>query len=244
MTTANSVSKSSRVPREKVYGVLRLLIDAGLVRKVITSPTAYKAVPFEEAVKLLVYVRQKALEKLSDDLTVQVQAYKSNFAEVSNSAESSFELVSGTETVLQDLRSSIEKAETSVDAVITWKSLLNVPQLIDLFRKARQRGVKIRLLFLPLQDLRHLQDFLRTNDMSFCSCRVISSASSPMLEICDEKKAMFFTNSEQDIKNSPAIVTNNANFLEIINTYFEKVWQTSQLCQVDSEAGIDEKQRK
>lgn len=225
VTNANSVSIISRVPREKVYGVLQSLMEMGLVNKVLTSPTTYKALRLDQAVALLTDMRQRSLEELNTEISVLIKDYKANEPEEANTEEPSmFEQILGKDAILQDMIEAFKNAEDSIDAVLSWKNYLELSQFTDVLKKANRRGVKIQLVIRLPQDPQHAQEVLQTKDLSFCKY-VVSNAPSTFLQICDKKKVLIFTQTKGNLKEASAIVTNNSSFIEIANSYFLSVWQ-------------------
>jgi sugar-specific transcriptional regulator TrmB len=230
ITNANSVARVSRVPREKVYGVLNALMEMGLVNKVLTTPAMYKALPLDEAVAVLMDLKLKTHKELHTELSVLLQDYKSRRIEIPQDEElSNFEHVPGKEAVFCYTRKLIENVESRIDVVITWKSLLRLPFFVDSLRKAKERGVKIRIVVQVPEDSSRFRDLIQSIDMSFCECKIISFAPSAIIQIYDESKAILCTIAGHCLKESPAIFTGNSSFLTLANTYFKDIWLTSQL---------------
>jgi sugar-specific transcriptional regulator TrmB len=228
VTNATYISMASGVPREKVYGVLQSLMSLGLVNKVLTSPTTYRALRLDQAVALLTDVKQKNLKELSSEIRVLVKDYNANLVERSVAeGPSVFEQLLGKQAILHQIMESIKKAEVSIDAVIAWKTHLYIPQFVDPLKKVNRKGVEIRLVLQLPQESNALEAFLRKNALSFCKC-IVSRVPTVFLQIYDKKKALIFTRSNNDSKEASAIFTNNSSFIEITNTYFTSIWQTHQ----------------
>jgi sugar-specific transcriptional regulator TrmB len=229
ITNANALSRISKVPREKVYGILNSLMEMSLVNKMITSPATYKALRLDEAVVILLEQKHENLEKLRVEIDKLVRDYKLNRVETPLTQElPTFEHILGKEGVLHYMKETIGKTENSIDAVVTWNNLLYTPQFVDSLKKAKQRGVRIRVVLPTPINFDLLKDFLRTTDAYFCDYRLISSAPPTVLQIYDDKVVMLHTQTEFSLNESSTIVTNNSNFLVLANTYFEKLWRDSQ----------------
>ena len=76
VSTANQIPAISRVPRTKIYGIMRQLHDKGLVQIIPETPLKYRAVPFKQYLERRVgQLREEAedLERSVDTLAESFQ---------------------------------------------------------------------------------------------------------------------------------------------------------------------------
>jgi len=69
MSTAKRVSELSEVPRPRVYDAIRILEARGLVEVEHSSPKKFRAIPLEEAMKVLQERYDDRIEKLQEALS-------------------------------------------------------------------------------------------------------------------------------------------------------------------------------
>jgi sugar-specific transcriptional regulator TrmB len=56
--TIKTISKSANIARQNMYNVMPALQQKGLIEKVITTPTMYKATPMQEGLEILLREKQ------------------------------------------------------------------------------------------------------------------------------------------------------------------------------------------
>jgi sugar-specific transcriptional regulator TrmB len=115
ISTANQIPAISRVPRTKIYGIMRQLHDKGLVQIIPETPLKYRAVPFKQYLERRVgQLREEAedLEKSVDTLAESFQLQEHEPDE-----QGKFEMFYGRRNVrdkLKDMYSSSKKSIISV----------------------------------------------------------------------------------------------------------------------------------
>jgi sugar-specific transcriptional regulator TrmB len=70
---ARTIAKKANCPRQEVYRVLNELQEKGLIEKLISTPHAYRPIPLQDALVVIVKVKEKeytnVLEKKKEFLT-------------------------------------------------------------------------------------------------------------------------------------------------------------------------------
>jgi sugar-specific transcriptional regulator TrmB/predicted hydrocarbon binding protein len=115
ISTANQIPAISRVPRTKIYGIMRQLHDKGLVQIIPETPLKYRAVPFKQYLERRVgQLREEAgdLERSVDTLaeSFQLQSHEPD-------EQGKFEMFYGRRNVrdkLKDMYSNAKKYIVSI----------------------------------------------------------------------------------------------------------------------------------
>ncbi len=74
--TANKIPAVSRVPRTKIYGIMRQLHDKGLVHIIPETPLKYKAVPFKRFLEQRVTQLKDEADELNRSIEPLVEVFK------------------------------------------------------------------------------------------------------------------------------------------------------------------------
>lgn len=75
-TTANKIPPLSRVPRTKIYGIMRQLHDKGLVQIIPETPLKYKAVPFKRFLQQRVTQLKEEADELNRSIEPLTEVFK------------------------------------------------------------------------------------------------------------------------------------------------------------------------
>lgn len=115
ISSANQIPAISRVPRTKIYGIMRQLHDKGLVQIIPETPLKYKAVPFKRYLERRVgQLREEAedLNKSLDDIAESFQVQQHTPDE-----QGKFEMFYGRRNVRDKLKDMYTNAKKSIIAI-------------------------------------------------------------------------------------------------------------------------------
>ena len=76
VATAGQIPSASKVPRTKIYGIMRQLHDKGLVQIVPETPLKYRAVPFDNFLQKKI----KDMRKNAEEMEANIEELSKDFA--------------------------------------------------------------------------------------------------------------------------------------------------------------------
>ncbi len=120
VASASQIPSVSRVPRTKIYGIMRQLHDKGLVQIIPETPLKYKAVPFEQFLEKKI----KDMRENADELEASVETLSKDFVVRHREPEKQgkFEVLYGRRNVRDRLMKIYESAKKEVLSIGTSNS--------------------------------------------------------------------------------------------------------------------------
>jgi sugar-specific transcriptional regulator TrmB len=228
--TAQEISKASKITRQDVYRILPKLHDAGLVRKAITSPATFAAVPIEDGVEYLMERRTDETRELQSKTKELVARYKQNRTKVgTNGQESEFVLIPRGRAIAKKRAWEIDNLQKSLDAIISFARYL--PSMTDnseALMRAMDRGVKVRTMTEKPLNISSFPKTVRPIKEHPCfSIRFIAAPPKSLVSIYDGKQVIISISPQAKLYKSHALWSNNPSLLEVCREYFDKMWDTS-----------------
>ncbi len=217
---ATEISALSKVARPDVYRILPAIEEKGLVKKIITLPTTFEAIPLKQACDMLLDRKKEELAEIRQDTASLIDNFYEEKHYLRSVSAGNFQMVSSMKLLLEMLAFENSVANQSIDLIGKWP---NVRPVVfgchQFFPKALKRGVKIRvitdskpndykikILRNPLFELRFLGE-----SVPIKAC------------IYDRKKAnMCVGVAYNDVV--PSLWSDNPEFLKMMNAYFDNIW--------------------
>ena len=220
---AGMIAKASQVGRPDVYRTLLKLHELGLIEKQITNPLTYRAIPIDLAIPILIEGKTKKYYGLKARSTNLLNKYKKGKND-SYCPESKFVIVPSKEALIKRLKIAINSTKKSIDVSTSCKRLtIACDWFFDELQSAWERGVKGRAV-------------INTNEESqpklIMSCwrpplakiRYISCIPKTVMAKYDNNQIFIFTKPTADLKDSPALWSNDPSILGMSVDYFEMLW--------------------
>ena len=225
--TANvkKISKSSNVAREAVYRVLPRLQKLGLVEKEIAWPTRYTAITLDDAITVLLGLRNKESRDLQEKVKLLLRL-KSKKAKMEPLEDSKFLLVPAKSMLISKIGEGVDRAQKSISVVTSNKRLLGA---IDIFseaiEKALSRGVKFRIVTSNVERVLSPAILEVGNNNPCIEIRYTLSDPKCAATIIDGKEVLIITKPSSGLCcESPALWSNNSSLVNIVEEYFEILW--------------------
>lgn len=146
ISTANQIPAVSRVPRTKIYGIMRQLHDKGLVQIIPETPLKYKAVPFKRFLERRVGQLKEEAEELerSSDKLAEAFVVKSHEPD----EQGKFEMFYGRRNVRDKLRDMYSNAKKELISIGNQHSPGRIIRTsISIIEDLPGKGVKIKYGF-------------------------------------------------------------------------------------------------
>jgi sugar-specific transcriptional regulator TrmB len=230
-STIKMVAEQTGIARQEAQRVTAELQKIGLVEKTLVKPTEFGPIHIKEAIMFLLERREKISLKIKEraNMLLLNSANYQNRSPTEGSG-TQFVIISGKEAIIRKSKRILNRTKKSCEIINgLWK---NVGYAGSLFEKENiimlKRNVKIRIVAEELPDPQVAQEIYKhcTANSNF-QIRFISPTPSVMLGIYDRKELLVSTSPERLIGDSPMLWTNCSAIILAVQTYFDKLWETS-----------------
>jgi sugar-specific transcriptional regulator TrmB len=226
---ARTLWNASKVARQDIYRILTELREIGLLEKILEAPTEFRAVPLEDSVSILIERKTKAILSLQKDADKLIQKFKENKQKKAPEEEAQYVLVPEREALTRRLKKAIETSQESVDIISSLKTFAQLFFVLsEEFKKALRKGVKIRLITDEPENANSLPEILQTllKNPNF-KLKTVRYPLSMRLGIHDKKEIFMAHFPTRDALDSPALWSTNISFAEIVQGFFETIWNAA-----------------
>jgi len=205
-----------------------MLQTLGLVEKIIDSPTKYTALPMNEAITILLNRQLNEISEIKVKTRELFHNRKKNYAKIASFQDNpQFVLIPSKEVLINRLRKAIENTQTSIDVATSCKRFkLACYSLSDVLEKAWLRAVKGRVVVENTEE--SSSEIVKASWKSpHAEIRYISTIPKTVMVLYDKKEVFIYVEPKADLKDSPALWSNNPSLLAMAEDCFETVWKTA-----------------
>jgi sugar-specific transcriptional regulator TrmB len=215
------ISRASKIARPEVYRVIPSLEEKGLVEKILSNPTKYKAVPLKLGLSTLLQQKTQENTELLEETKALLSHIPEKTANHRDKDDSQFIITSEFKLFSKRLNKSISDTKSSIDFVMPQRVLYEHAQQ---FKKAMERGVKIRVVLTMVDKSQLVQETVgNLNKNLFFQLKY-----TPEQVVC----MLISDNNELNTQISdgavPSLLSNNKQVVKIATTYFEALWDKAQ----------------
>jgi sugar-specific transcriptional regulator TrmB len=226
----SAISKISNVARPDVYSTLSKLQQLGLAEKIIKKPLEYKATPVNEGLSLLLETKTEKYKKLKAETQILLDTAKITKPNKKKQIETPQFVLIPKRTVIERIKSAIEKAQVSIDLVLSWRRFSQgiVSKFAESIEVAWAKNVKIRFIIeSPSKNETAEQLIQFCREKPFCQINFIANHPRTIFGIYDKKEVFIIVISKTDLQSSSALWSKNPSLIGLAEDYFEKLWFTS-----------------
>lgn len=221
-----TIAKTVETDRAEIYRVIPKLQEIGLIKKIVTTPVSYRAVPLSEGLSILL---QRNAEKHKE-----IEAKAKQFLENCNNKEKTsreefqYTLTSGLKGVDREFLRHLKETETSRDGIFMWDGILYIINAyLKEHKKAIERGVKIRYITHIPKKTKLPQVIQTLKKTGGFEIRNTSTKLHAGVAIHDKKSFAVVTSSNSNPKEMEALWSNNPAVAKLAQDYFELKWQSA-----------------
>jgi len=225
-----TISKISRVARPEIYRNLSRLQELGLVEKIIATPLMYRAVPINEGLSLLLETKTRQYRKVRAETRMWLDTAKIEKPAKEKQMEESQFVFLPRRTVIERIRTAIEKAQLSINLVLSWNRFSHGigSAFAESMEIAWAKNVKVRFIIERPMESKTAKQLIRfCREKPFCQLRFIPHYPKTIFGVYDKKEVFIIAKSKTDLPGSPALWSNNPSLIDLVEDYFEKLWLTT-----------------
>lgn len=225
-----TISKTSNVARPDIYRVMPTLEKIGLAEKIIANPTMYKATPLKEGCYILLQNKTQEHTELQQQTLDLIKNFHENNDKTNLQEETQQFIICSSETLLLKwLYGRPNTAQISIDYMGKWESTkVNLFNSLQNLKRAMKRGVKIRVITEKHEDDKSLQKIIQTLKKNpLFEIRYLSQPVPVETALYDGMDVGLCIAIPMG-KSVPSLMSNHPQFLKVMTTYFEEIWNTAQ----------------
>lgn len=221
VSTPRTISKASGVARQDTYRIMSVLQELGLVEKLVTSPSMFRAIPMHDALPMLV---QRRIDETSE-LQTKTQEIIKNFDKARTPLEDTdldFISTRAKELIVMKAR-SIEKG---IDCINSWDQYVKYARAyLGSVDRASKEEVGVRLITNKPKDEGSLPKIVKDHfKRRKIEVRYIPYPPRAALMICDKKEVFIALNEKASSEENPALWSRNRCLITLAQDYFDIMW--------------------
>ena len=120
---APEIAKVSGVARPDVYRTISKLQDMGLVKKIVSSPNEFSAIPIFDALSMLLQRKRKDQAELAEKADILIEKYNTFEKNVSKEKLNQFILIPEKEMLIRERARAMDNAKEKILLMIPLKKL-------------------------------------------------------------------------------------------------------------------------
>jgi len=221
------IAENSKNARPDVYPTLKRLRQLALVEKLIKTPPEYRAIPMKEGLSLLLEAKTNQYQRVKAETEILQGEIKAEKTGEPQTESAQFILVPEGK-VVDRIGASIEKAEKSIDVIVSWKrfSYAIADALAGNVERAWAKKVKIRLIVeKPPRNKTAEQLIQYFRQKPFTQIRFIQDPPETVFGIYDRKEMSVMIVSKTDLQGSPGLWSTNNALIALAKNHFESIWR-------------------
>lgn len=223
------IANASKVARQDTYRVLSNLHNIGLVKKVVGTPTEYKAISVKEALSILIEHRNAENIRLQDQANQLIEQYNQKSIEKLPENDDKLIIINDMHARMQEAKKIINKLEKRFCIVTSWSFFVTYTlEQVEEIKKALNRGVKIQIVTQKPDTATTLPEALQQlTEHPLFSIRFLPKLPSSLVAIFDCKEVNVSLSATAQPQNTPILWSNNQSIVELAKNYFENTWATA-----------------
>lgn len=229
-STGRTTAKDAKVAPQDVYRVLAELQEAGLVEKIIAKPNKYCPMPINQGFAMLIKRRKNQTKQLERSVKTVSKMFQPAIKGAQKTEEGDFVLIGKREPLENRAHQMVETAHANIDLMNEINDgMIGHDSLYALEAKFLNRGGRIRDILSKATPTFHLTK-------TFCSlqqrypefqARYLDFPAPAILMIKDGKEALVSTKAKTKTLMQPFLWTNNLVLVQIIQQWYNQVWEKS-----------------
>ncbi len=239
-----SVAKTANIAQQDVYRLMPVLQKRGLAEKMLTAPVTYKGTPIKDGVMILLQRRAEDYAELQRKTEMLLNSPHENEIVTKFSDEESQFVVTSEKTLLyRKLEKDDRSAQKSIDIIGTWDGIKAALfyHLQWEFKKLMKRGIRIRIITEQHEDDKSMLKILRAlKKNTLFGIRYVVSPVLLKTVIYDEKEVNMCIATLPD-RDVPSLWSNNPNFVKIMTSHFEEIWNIAREDELENATLISDK---
>ena len=220
-STVKGIATESKIARQEIYRVISEIEELGIIEKILTLPTKYKAIPLCDTISFLIKRRNKKTQDIEKISKRVLRKHKNDKPKIFRQ-EDFFILIPKKERFVNRLKKLITQSKKSVKVITAKNRLINSrDSLKTTIIQAGNRGVNLQLITEKDLEEKVLQGYWPDYKNKV---RYVLKTPPVVMAIIDNKEVLLITSASSAFANSSALWSNNYSQVTLAINYFEIMW--------------------
>ena len=226
---ATEIAKVSNMARPDVYRTISRLQNLGLVKRTVSSPNEFSAIPIFDALVMLFQRRKNEQAELTEKADILLEKYNALQKNASKEKVNQFILIPEKETLIRERTRAMDNAKEKILLMIPLKKLGPVlTNSFESFSKAIERKVSFQIITEKTENENALKKLSGSLDKTdYFEVRTVPPPLLTNFGIYDGKEIRLSTSSKSGYAGAPEIWSNNPDIIELAQDYFKIKWTTA-----------------
>ncbi len=242
--TIKMIAKVANVDRANVYREILNLQKMGLVKKIISSPNIFEAIPVKDGISILLQQKAEDFEKITKETKKLAKHFSADKDNLVLKEEPQFVMIPKKAMFIKTSISVIQNVQISNDTITSLRRFTQaLPYSFRAHQIALERGAKTRVIIQKPETERfskYLQTLMTYPNFQL---RYVSKPSDAFGGCFDGKTASILIDHIADITESAALWTDHPSFIALFQSYFEELWNSatpisSNICKANSKQHV------
>jgi len=225
-----AIAKASNAYRSDAYRVMLSLEKLGLAEKIVGEPVMYRATPMREGFDLLMQNKTQEyvdLQRESTEVLNSIQDSDPNTPPLPEDPQ--FVICSSKKLFLKCFIDRHEKAKKNIDSIANWRAISgSLVEACPGLKRTVDRGVRMRIVTEKHQDDESTQKIIQSlQENPLFEIRYLSSPAPVDVTIFDGAEVDLCISLARGVP-IPSLWSNHPQFLKVMKTFFESIWEKSQ----------------
>lgn len=223
-----SLASESKVDRANVYRVLIRLQELGLVEKMLTNPTVYRALPIGDGLKMLLNKKELADQEIKRKTNKLLKKYKNSSEETLTQTRSEFTLLPDGKLMKRKIVDMVKANTTTHEIIIYWNDFSHqINETVERWSKLLNKGVNLKIIVYLKPKERLPKNVLDLQKQPGFQIRQSPTPPKSTISIIDGNQALLSVSPALSPGGRPGLWVNNQGIVGLIQEYFEMTWQKS-----------------
>jgi sugar-specific transcriptional regulator TrmB len=229
--TIKSISQAANLARQEVNRVTKELYKKGLIERIVKTPNEFKAIPLQQAINMLYHHRNQENVEGYNKAMVFLKRHRDRFDSVRIGEEQEqFVMVPAFETHITRFYKSLEKAQQSLESVISFDSIAKAfSSENEPHKKALKRKVIMHYITeKPNDDVKAhkiISTFKKAGDFRI---RHLKRLPPIFFGIIDKREIFIVISPSRIATNSQCLWSNSQGVIEVFQAYFNTEWEKAE----------------
>lgn len=244
--TGGEITKHTKIARSLVYRILKSLQTKGLVETILESPIRFMAIPFENAIDLIIRTKQEEVlqvQKAKKDLLKDWRRINQSKPELKHEK---FVVIENNKKIFSKIKQMVKETRHIFSGILTLSTLARIEQHGILEIVPDNGNLKFQLVTdLDSQNLKRTKSVVQgINSKINLKAKLDASEldAFPRFFLRDEEENLFFIRSETDASTKNDEVCIYTNYKSLVQTFkriFQDYWKSS----IEIDKGINKLER-
>jgi sugar-specific transcriptional regulator TrmB len=225
-STGRITAKNAKVASQDVYRILAELQEKGLVEKIISKPTIYKATPTNEGLSILLQDKKEEYIEAKKQAKILSKDFGENINQNILKENVEFVITSEMRLLLKLHDKLADMAKNNIVFVCPGNDKIVFEYCQDYMVRALKRGVKIRVIAQESNQEQIVENPKTLSKNPLFEIKYLPETAIPFgMHIFDNQEVTLAVS-----KNPvPSLWTNSPHVVRLTEVYFENLWRNAQM---------------